>query len=412
MPKVAKELSPIEIKRLNKVGHHPVGGVSGLLLQVTKSGAKSWILRTVVGAKRRDIGLGGYPSIPLGLARDKAREAKELIAKGTDPVEQRKAIRARLISSQISALTFDAAAEKVHRSKSTEFRNAKHSDQWITTIRRYASPIIGKLPIADVELAHIVKILEPIWLTKTETAARLRGRLEQVLAWATVSGFRTGDNPARWKGHLDAVLPKPGKVAKVTHHKALPIDAMAGFMQELRKREGLAAKALEFGILTATRSGEVRGAIWDEIDLKNRVWTIPAERMKTQKEHRVPLSDAAMKLLNDVPRMAENNLVFPAPRGGILSDMTLTAVMRRMKVDAVPHGFRSTFRDWCAERTNYPRDVAEMALAHAIGNAVEAAYRRGDLFTKRSRLMQDWADFLNLAQAGEVILINKSSTAA
>lgn len=413
MPKIAKELTSIEVKRLTKPGNHPVGGVSGLLLQVTGNGARTWVLRTTVGNKRRDIGLGSYPGVTLALARDKARETKELIGKGIDPVEQKKAIRAQLIAAQSSALTFDEAADKLHRSKSTEFRNAKHAAQWITTIKTYASPLIGKLPVADVELAHIVKILEPIWQTKTETATRLRGRLEQVLAWATVSGFRKGDNPARWKGHLDAVLPKPSKIAKVVHHKALPIDDMSGFMVDLRKRQGMSARALEFLILTATRSGDVRGALWSEIDLNSRVWIIPAERMKIQKEHRIPLSDQALALLRNLPRMADTNLVFPAPRGGVMSDMTMNNVLRRMKVDAVPHGLRSTFRDWCAERTNYHGDVAEMALAHVIKNAVEAAYRRGDLFTKRSRLMQDWADFLNLpAQAGEVIPINKGNTVA
>ncbi len=413
MPKVAKELTPIEIKRINKQGHHPVGGVSGLLLQVSKSGAKSWILRTTVGVKRRDIGLGGFPTIPLGLAREKARDAKELIEKGTDPVEHRKALRAQLIASQASALTFEEAAYIVHKNKASGFRNAKHSTSWIISLKTYACPIIGKLPIEKVEISHIVKILEPIWKTKTETASRLRGRIESVLAWATVSGFRKGDNPARWKGHLDAVLQAPGKVTKVVHLKALAIDGMGEFMLDLRKREGIAARALEFGILTATRSGEVRGAVWDEIDINNRVWIIPAGRMKAQKEHRVPLSDSAIQILSNLPRFEDNNLVFPAPRGGVLSDMSLAAVIKRMKVDVVPHGFRSTFRDWCSERTNYPRDVAEMALAHAIGNAVEAAYRRGDLFEKRTRLMQEWANFINQPKiSGEIIPINKSNTAA
>jgi len=415
MPKVAKELSPLQIKRIIKKGHHPVGGVAGLLLQVSKSGAKSWILRTVVGAKRRDIGLGGFPTIPLGLAREKARDARELISKGTDPVEHKKANKARLIASQASALTFEDAAYKYHRSKSTEFRNDKHSSNWIMSVKTYACPIIGELPVSEVELAHIVKILEPIWLTKTETASRLRGRMEAILAWATVSGFRKGENPARWKNHLDAVLPKPGKVSQVIHYKALPIDGMAEFMNDLSKKEGIAARALEFAILTATRSGEVRGAIWEEIDLNNRVWIIPANRMKAQKEHRVPLSDAAIKILLNIPRLKDCNLVFPSPRGLVLSDMTLPAVMRRMEVNVVPHGFRSTFRDWCSERTNYPRDVAEMALAHTIGNAVEAAYRRGDLFEKRTSLMQEWANFINQPSIkGEIIPIpiNKSTTAA
>lgn len=398
MPKVAKELTPIEIKRITKPGHHAVGGVPGLLLQVTESksgnNAKSWILRTYVGIKRRDIGLGGYPAIPLSTAREKARAAKELISQGTDPIEHKKSIRARLIASQAIALTFDEAAEKLYRSKSKEFRNAKHSAQWINSIKTYASPIIGKLSVAEVELVHIVKILEPIWLSKTETASRLRGRIESVISWATVSGFRKGDNPARWQGHLDTVLPKPSKVSKVTHYKALGMDDMFSFMADLRKRDGIAARALEFAILTATRSGEIRGATWDEIDLQKRIWIIPSGRMKAQKEHRVPLSVAAIKVLSTIPRFNDNNLLFPSPRGCYLSENSLPAVIKRMGINAVPHGFRSTFRDWCAERTNYPRDVAEMALAHSIGNAVEAAYRRGDLFAKRTKLMQEWANFL------------------
>jgi integrase len=408
MPKIAKELSSLEVKRLNKIGHHAVGGVSGLLLQITKNGAKSWILRTIIGARRRDVGLGGFPGVTLAMARDKAREAKELVAKGIDPIERKKSIKAQLIASQASSLTFDEAAEKFHRSKSTEFRNAKHAAQWISTIKTYASPVIGRLPVSNVELAHIVKILEPIWLTKTETASRLRGRIESVLAWATVSGFRAGDNPARWQGNLDVILPKPGKIAKVVHHKALPIDSMKDFMVDLRKREGVAARALEFLILTACRSGEVRGSTWNEIDLEGKTWTIPASRMKAGREHRVPLSDSAMKILSELPRISDNDLVFPAPRSGQLSDMSLSAVLRRMGVDAVPHGFRSTFRDWCSETTSYSRYVSEMSLAHTIGDKVEAAYRRGDLFAKRTKLMQAWDDFLHFpTQAGQVVQINK-----
>jgi integrase len=253
---------------------------------------------------------------------------------------------------------------------------------------------MGELLVRDVGVAHVLAVLEPIWHTKTETASRVRGRVEAVLDWATARSYRSGENPARWKGHLDKLLPARAKVAKVEHHTALPIEDVASFMVELRKQEGSGAKALEFAVLTAARSGEVRGAMWDEIDLRGAVWTIPADRMKAEREHRVPLSDAAVALLRSLPREAEQDLVFQAPRGGPLSDMTLTAVLRRMKVDAVPHGFRSTFRDWAAERTNYPRDVAEMALAHAIDSKVEAAYRRGDLFDKRRRMMADWSAFL------------------
>ncbi|MFO7593449.1 MAG: integrase arm-type DNA-binding domain-containing protein [Pseudomonadota bacterium] len=409
MPKKAKELSPLEVKRLASPGLHAVGGVAGLLLQVTPTGARSWVLRATVGAKRRDIGLGGFPDVTLAQARERAREAREQIRQGIDPVEQRRAARDALRAEQAKRLTFDDAAKQFLARKSSEFKNAKHAAQWGSTLETYASPIIGKLPVDRIELAHIVQVLEPIWTTKTETATRLRGRIESVLAFATASGFREGDNPARWRGNLDAVLPKPRKLAKVTHHRALPFDQMPDFMIELRKREGMGARALEFAILTAARSGEVRGATWAEINLDAKLWTIPADRMKAGKEHTVPLSTAAVKLLKALPRMKGNDHLFPAPRGGQLSDMSLSAVTKRMGVDAVPHGFRSTFRDWCAERTHYPNEVAEMALAHTIGNKVEAAYRRGDLLLKRARLMADWCKFINSpARSGEVVSIREA----
>jgi integrase len=395
MPKKAAEQSAKFVRDINTYGHYAVGGVSGLLLQVSKTGAKSWILRTMIGSKRRDIGLGGFPDVSLSNAREKARIAKDKIANGIDPIAERKALRAQLRADQASLLTFDEAARKVHKIKANESRNPKHAAQWISTLENYASPVIGKLPVSAVELNHIVSILEPIWLTKTETARRLRQRLEAVLAWSTVSGFRKGDNPARWKENLDHILPKPGKIQKIEHHAALPIDAMPEFMRELRHREGLAAKALELLILTATRSGEVRGAKWDEIDMQSKIWVIPDGRMKAGKEHRIPLSDNAIKLLQALPRLPDNNLVFPAARGGIMSDMTMLAVMKRMKVDAVVHGFRSTFRDWAAERTNYPREVCEHALAHQLKDKAEAAYQRSDMLEKRAMMMQDWANFIN-----------------
>lgn len=393
MPKKVEEVSALLVKRLSRRGLHAVGGVAGLHLQIIPSGAKSWILRVMVGSKRRDIGLGGYPDVPLAAARERAREAREQIRQGLDPVSERRAAKARLASSQANTITFDDAVRRFLAIKAHEFRCSKHTAQWASTLAAYASPKIGRLRVADVDLHAVVAVLEPIWTEKTETASRLRGRIESVLAWATVNGYRTGDNPARWKGHLDAVLPKPGKVAKVVHHRALPIDAMPAFMRALRQREGMAAKGLEFAILTAARSGEVRGATWDEIDLDNDVWTVPASRMKAQREHRVPLSESAQQLLKKLPRLDGIDLVFPAPHGGRMSDVTLLAVLRRMTIDATPHGFRSTFRDWCAERTHYPSMVAEMALAHTIGDKVEAAYRRGDLFAKRRELMSDWACF-------------------
>lgn len=414
MPKIVKELSAIEVNRISKPGLHAVGGVPGLMLQVSPAGTRSWIYRARVGKYRREIGLGGFPSTTLAQARIKAAEQKNLIANGIDPIAEKKRLKSLLIASQGNAITFDEAADKVHAKKAREFRNEKYAAQWISAMRTYASPVIGKMHPADIELSHIVKILEPIWLTKTDTAKKLRGNIEAVIAWTIVSGFRKGENPARWKGHLDAILPAPGKVAKVQHYKAMPMDDMASFMVDLRQVEGLSARALEFTILTAARSGEVRGATWDEIDLQRKVWIIPAERMKAGKEHRVPLSDAAIKLLEALPRFEGTNLVFPSPRSGKpLSDMSLSAVTRRMGVDVVPHGFRSTFRDWTAERTNYPHEVAEMALAHMIQSKTERAYRRDDLFPKRALMMQDWANFINTPkQPAEVVSITAKSTTA
>ena len=401
MPKKAKELSALDIKRITKPGRHTVGVIPGLMLVVKDSGSKSWILRAVVGNKRRNVGLGGYPEISLAKARERAREAKELIRRGVDPIEQRKALRIAFLKSQNGRMSFMEAAHKCHGKKVPEFRNPKHAKQWIRSVEKYAFPYIGNIAVEDVELSHILEILQPIWTDKTETATRLRQRLEQILNWSIISGYRKSNNPARWKGHLDAILPLPTKIKKVNHMRALPWKDMNPFMVELRKIEGMGAKALEFIILTACRSGEARFAVWDEIDLDNKTWVIPGERMKAGKEHKVPLVDDAIKLLENLPRFEGSNYIFTAPRGGPLSDMTISAVCKRMKVNAVPHGFRSTFRDWAAESTNYPRDVAEMALAHSIGTQVEAAYRRGDLFEKRYKLMTAWSKYCNQIQTNE-----------
>lgn len=401
MPKKAAELGALQVSRLKTPGLHPVGGVAGLCLQVTPNGARSWILRATMGGKRRDKGLGGFPDVTLAGARDAARAVRALIAAGIDPIAEGRAARSALQAAMAVAWTFDQCADAYIADKSPEWSNAKHAAQWTSTLRTYASPVVGGLLVRDVALPHVMQILKPLWGTKTETASRLRARIEAVLDWATTHGYREGLNPARWKGHLDNLLPAPNKVAKVEHHAALPVEQMASFMRALREQQGMGARALEFAILTAARSGEVRGAVWSEFDLGAALWTVPAERMKAKKEHRVPLSDAAIALLKGLPKVKGATTVFAAPRGGPLSDMTLSAVLRRMEVPAVPHGFRSTFRDWCAEQTNYPRDVAEMALAHTIGDKVEAAYRRGDLFAKRTKLMQAWADFCNRPAAGQ-----------
>lgn len=416
MPRKARELAPVEIKRLTDPGLYAVGGVAGLHLQVTKSGARSWILRATVAGKRRDIGLGGYPDVPLAMAREKARVTRECIAEGIDPVAERQRRKSAALAERLREMTFQKAAEAVVAVKQAEAKNPKHGKQWANTLETYAYPILGPMSVADIKLTHVKQVLEPIWQTKTETATRVRQRIEAVLSWAAVHGHRSGENPARWKGNLDAVFPAPRKISKVEHHRAMPVDDMHAFMEALKTRGGMAAQCLAFTILTAVRSGEARAAIWDEIDLDARVWTVPADRMKTGKEHRVPLSAPAVELLETLPCFAGCNLIFPNSQGGKLSDVALAAVLKRMEVHerATVHGFRSTFRDWAAERTSTPHHVAEMALAHSIKSGVEAAYRRGDLLEKRRKLMKDWADFLatKLAKAENVTPIREDKVAA
>jgi integrase len=360
----------------------------------------------VIGGKRRDMGLGGYPGVTLAMAREKAREAREQIRQGIDPIERQQAALSALRAAVAAALTFKECADAYIKAHEAGWKSAKHAQQWRNTLAQHAYPVLGDLMVRDVGLPHVMSVLERIWTTKTETASRLRGRIELVLDWATARGYREGSNPARWRGHLDKLLAAPNKVAKVDHHPALPIGDVGAFMARLRAAEGVGARALEFAILTAARSGEVRGATWSEVDRKSKVWTVPAGRVKAGREHRVPLSPAAMALLDALPRMAGTDLVFPAPRGSQLSDMTLSAVMRRMEVPAVPHGFRSTFRDWAGELTAYPNEVCEMALAHTIENKAEAAYRRGDLFEKRRLMMIDWSKFLAKPETkGKVIAL-------
>jgi integrase len=314
---------------------------------------------------------------------------------------------AALMVTQKRGMTFERAMEKYLVGKLAEFDNEKHRKQWRATLDRYAVPELGVMLVDDITVQDIQRVLEPIWMTKTETASRLRGRVEAVLAWAAVSGHRSGENPARWRGNLDAVLPKPSKVAKVVHHPALSLADASHWLADLRTRHGSATRALEFMVLTAARSGEIRGAKWSEVDLDARLWTIPADRMKAGKEHRVPLTDAGAALLSRLDRMAGSEFVFPAVRGGMLSDAALSACMKRINganpsgyLDsrsgrpAVPHGLRSTFRDWAAERTEYPREMAEIALAHSVGSDVERAYRRGDMVEKRRSMMESWAGFL------------------
>lgn len=409
MPKIADQLTDRKVAALREPGRYAVGGVPGLHLRITPSRAKSWILRVKVGNLRRDIGLGSYPFVTLARARDEAFEMRKRIRDGVDPLAQKREIRQAIQAQQAGDKTFQECATAYIEAKAPEWKNPKHRQQWENTLKQYAYPVMGKLAVADIDLSHILAVLEPIWTTKTETASRLRGRLENVLDWAIVRKYRVRENPARWKGHLDTILPAKGKVQKVEHHTAMPIDAMKSFWRDLTAREGMSARALQFVILTAARSGEVRGATWDEIDLNAKVWTVPGDRMKAGREHRVPLSAEAIKLLKALPRLGDSPFVFPAPRAGQLSDMSLTAVMRRMGQEAVPHGFRSTFRDWVGERTNYPRELAEQALAHTLTNKVEAAYRRGDALEKRLKMMDAWAQFLTTpATSGDIIELRRA----
>lgn len=362
-------------------GRH--GDGRGLFLYVKPSGARSWILRYQIKGRRRDLGLGAFPDVSLAMARDRATEARRLIAEGEDPIAKKQ---------QSKPKTFEDAARELIESKRSGWKNAKHAAQWTSTLETYAFPKLGRLQIGKLQTADVISALTPIWSDKPETANRVRQRIEAVIDYANALGLREGENPARWRGHLDHLLPKPKKVRAVKHHPALPHAEISEFMSELAARDGVAARALGFTILTAARSGETRGATWAEIDREARIWTIPANRMKAGKEHRVPLTDAALAYLGD-PR-DERALVFESETklGRPISDMSMTAVLRRMGRNTITvHGFRSTFRDWAGETTGFPREVIEAALAHGIKDKAEAAYARSDLFTKRRELMHAWS---------------------
>lgn len=417
MPRKSKDLTALEVGRLRHPGRgrnvtFAVGNVAGLLLQCTPAGARTWLLRTMVGGKRKEIGLGGFPDVPLSEAVRRAREAKDRIRHGIDPVEERRAAKIALEVRNRRSLTFSDAVDQYLAAKLDEFKNEKHSAQWKTTLATYAVPELGQMPVGDIAVQDVVRVLQTIWRTKTETASRVRGRIEAVLSWATVSGYRSGDNPARWAGNLKEMLPAPAKLKAAENQPAIQLNDASRWFALLRGRDGIGGRALEFLALTACRSGEVRGALWEEIDLDKQLWIVPAARMKMEREHRVPLSEGAVVVLRALPRFDGMSLVFPAPRGGQLSDMTLSSMMRRIhktetklgragfvdrvsKRPAVPHGLRSTFRDWVAEMTQFPGEMAEAALAHRVSNAVEAAYRRGDMMEKRRMMMAEWADFLS-----------------
>jgi integrase len=391
------------VERTVQPGRYGDGG--GLWLQVVNPRNRSWLFRWERNGRDHTIGLGPVHTVSLELAREKARACRLLLLDGIDPRQHRDDERAAREAARAKALLFKEAAAAYHAQHERKWRSRKHAVQFFATLRTYAFPVLGNMAVADIDTPAVLRALESIWREKAETASRVRGRIEAVLDWATVRGYRSGDNPARWKGHLDQVLPGRGQVAKPVHHAALPYQQVSAFLAELRKREGVAARALEFTILSIARTGETIGAEWGEI--RDNIWTIPAGRMKAGREHRVPLSARAVELLESLPTEEGNGHVFVGPlrAGSGLSSTSLTAVLRRMgRRDVTVHGFRSTFRDWAAEQTNYPNHVVEMALAHVVGDRVEAAYRRGDLLAKRRQLAEAWARYCcSPPPAGDVV---------
>lgn len=418
MPKKCTEMSDAKVRRLkHKIVNgkpvkvtYAVGGVSGLLLQCKppvpgrEMGARSWILRTMVGEKRRDIGLGGYPDVTLSGAREKAREIKKRITEeAIDPVAHRKALKSALIREQAKAVTFEQAAAPYLKKKATEYKNRSQVIKLENQMKRYVYPIIGNMIVGDIEFAHIVKVISPIWETKNDTAGRIRLHIERILHLAKLDGQRDGDNPAQWTGALKEKLAKRSKVASTKSHPALPVEQLPDFLKELKTKKGVAARALEFIIYTAARSGEVRWAEWQEIDLHARTWTIPAEKMKANKEHIIPLNDDAVKLLSGMPEIS--TFVFAAPRTNqALSDVSVSKITKPYEI--TPHGFRSTFKDWCRKYTNYPDEVSELQLAHVNNDKTRAAYARDGLLDRRRLLMTEWMTFCRKGITSKVVGIN------
>jgi integrase len=386
-------------------GYYGDGG--GLVLRIAEGGNKVWLFRYKTQGRVREMGLGPIRDVSLAEAREAAREARRLRRAGVDPIDAKHQRKAAAKLNTARMITFSQCAAAYIENHRTAWRNAKHAAQWEATLRTYAYPVFGSLPVAAVDTALAVRVLDPIWSKKPETASRLRGRLEAVLDFATVRGYRVGENPARWKGHLKEALPALNKIRKVQHHAALPYGEIGAFLADLRMREGGAAAALEFLILTATRTGEVIGARWSEIDMMKGVWIIPAERMKAGIEHRVPLSEQAIGVLRRAAVNKVNDVVFCGQKPGrALSNMALLMMLRRMGRGAITaHGFRSTFRDWAAERTAVAGEVAEAALAHVVANKTEAAYRRSDLFEKRRVLMQQWGSYCSQPTANSVATV-------
>ncbi len=417
MARPEKRLTARTVETIKKPGLHADGG--GLYLHVSNNGARSWIFRWKRDGRLRDMGLGPLNTVSLAEARDKALACRKLKLDGRDPIEERRAQRQATKLESAKALTFKDCARAYIVAHSAGWKNDKHAAQWPSTLEAYVYPVFGSLPVQAVDVALVMKALEQnvaregdpsaaLWNAKPETASRVRGRIELVLDWATARGYRQGENPARWRGHLENLLPKKSKVRRVEHHSALPYPEIAAFIRELRAQDGIAARALEFAILTAARTGEVIGATWAEIDLVARLWTVPAERMKAGREHRVPLSEAALAVVSGMAEVRSGKHVFPGARDNRpLSQMAMLMLLRRMGRDGLTvHGFRSAFSDWCAEQTAFPSEVREMALAHTVGDKVEAAYRRGDLFEKRRQLAEAWARYCDtpMAAGGEKIV--------
>jgi integrase len=407
------KLSAPRIAKLDLKKQAQYGDGRGLWLQVSAFGTRSWLLRYMVAGRARVMGLGPYPEVTLAEARDRAAQYRRQLRDGIDPIDAR---REKKMAAKVEAAkqtSFAQCVDEYLETHESAWKNQKHRAQWRSTIATYAHPIIGKLPVAAVDTALVLKVLRPIWLKKPETASRLRGRIERILAWATVSEYRQGENPARWRGHLQEMLPAKTKVRKVKHLAALAYSDVPAFMARLRGNESIPAGALEFTILNACRSGEVMGAQWDEIDFGAKVWTVPAYRMKAGKEHRVPLSERAIAILKSLPRERDNPHVFVGgSKGKVLGHWEMLALLRGISGNGLTvHGFRSSFRDWCAETTNYPRELAEAALAHTLPDKVERAYQRGDLLEKRRRLMNEWAKFCSTkpaAKSGDVVALHEA----
>ncbi len=405
----ASVLTAIAVNKIARAGLHYVGGAPNLALLVSELGSRSWILRYSINGKRRDMGLGPYPEVSLAEARKIAWDKRHLLRHGVDPIIQRQKILENIKAEQEQAIRFEEAAEKYIAVQRGGWTNEKHANQWENTLATYVHPTIGSKFVRDITIHHIADLLGPIWTIKTETAQRVRARVENILDWCKVQGFREGENPAAWKGNLDKMLAAPKKVRKVKHHAALDWNQCPAFFSGLGNRRGVSIDALKLCILTACRSGEVRGASWPEFDLEKAIWIVPPERMKAGREHRVPLSPQAINLLRKLPRFKDQDLLFPNCQGTPLSDMALLQVVREVDKSITVHGFRSTFRDWAGESTTHPREVAEYALAHKVKDGTEAAYARGDLFEKRRLLMNDWAYFLTTGKQRHSIVPGSAS---